>query len=87
MTPQSRFATSHVDVAGDTVFVRRYGQGRAILLVRGFPCTSRMWRFLAPRLDENNTSICVDLRAYGRSGMPAFTDNHFPYSKRARTIQ
>src|SRR5260370_1562739 len=27
--------------------------------------------------------ICVDLRAYGRSGIPTSTNDHFPYSKRA----
>jgi len=42
-----------------------------------------MWRFLAPKLAANHTVICVDLRAYGRSGIPASTDDHFPYSKRA----
>ncbi len=42
-----------------------------------------MWRDLAPRLAENHTVICVDLRAYGHSGIPASTDDHFPYSKRA----
>ena len=52
-------------------------------MVHGFPRTSLMWRFLAPKLAENHTVICVDLRAYGRSGIPASTDDHFPYSKRA----
>jgi xanthine dehydrogenase molybdopterin-binding subunit B len=52
-------------------------------MVHGFPRTSLMWRFLAPNLAENHTVICVDLRAYGRSGIPASTDDHFPYSKRA----
>src|SRR5258708_18668913 len=80
---QSSFAPSQVEVAGNTVFVRRYGTGPAMLLVHGFPRTSLMWRFLAPRLAEKHTVICVDLRAYGRSGIPASTDNHFPYSKRA----
>jgi haloacetate dehalogenase len=42
-----------------------------------------MWRFLAPKRAEDHTLICIDLRAYGRSGMPASTDDHFPYSKRA----
>jgi haloacetate dehalogenase len=42
-----------------------------------------MWRFLAPRLAESYTVICVDLRAHGRSGVPASADDHFPYSKRA----
>jgi haloacetate dehalogenase len=76
------FTTSPVEVAGNTVFVRRYGRGPAILLVHGFPRTSLMWRFLAPRLAENHTVICVDLRAHGRSGVPASADDHFPYSKR-----
>jgi haloacetate dehalogenase len=62
------FTTSPVEVAGNTVFVRRYGRGPAILLVHGFPRTSLMWRFLAPRLAENHTVICVDLRAHGRAG-------------------
>ena len=52
-------------------------------MVHGFPRTSLMWRFLAPKLAENYTVICADLRAYGRSGIPASTDDHFPYSKRA----
>jgi haloacetate dehalogenase len=80
---QISFETSHVEVSGNTIFLRRYGKGPAILLVHGFPRTSLMWRFLAPKLAENHTVICVDLRAYGRSGIPASTDDHFPYSKRA----
>jgi haloacetate dehalogenase len=80
---QSPFVISHVKVAGNTIFLRRYGKGPAILLVHGFPRTSLMWRFLAPRLAENHTVICVDLRAYGQSAIPASTDDHFPYSKRA----
>jgi haloacetate dehalogenase len=80
---QAAFETSNVQVAGNSVFLRRYGQGPAILLVHGFPRTSLMWRFLAPKLSENHTVICVDLRAYGRSGTPDSTSDHFPYSKRA----
>jgi haloacetate dehalogenase len=80
---QASFKTSQVEISGNTIFVRRYGKGPAILLVHGFPRTSLMWRFLAPKLAENHTVICVDLRAYGRSGIPASTDDHFPYSKRA----
>lgn len=79
---QHSFNTSQVEVSGNTVFVRRCGKGPAILLVHGFPRTSLMWRFLAPKLAETHTVICVDLRAYGRSGIPASTDDHFPYSKR-----
>jgi haloacetate dehalogenase len=83
MSSQDSFETAHVEVSGNSIFVRRYGKGRAILLVHGFPRTSLMWRFLAPKLAENHTVICVDLRGYGRSGTPASTDDHSPYSKRA----
>src|SRR5580658_8281310 len=76
-------SAGEIDVAGNKVFVRRYGNGPAILLLHGFPRTSLMWRFLAPKLAEKHTVICADLRAYGRSGTPASTDDHFPYSKRA----
>jgi haloacetate dehalogenase len=83
VTGQIPFETSEVKVSENTIFVRRYGKGPAILMVHGFPRTSLMWRFLAPKLAENHTVICVDLPAYGRSGIPKSTDDHFPYSKRA----
>lgn len=77
------FKTGEVNVGGNKIFYRRYGQGPAILFVHGFPRTSLMWRFLAPTLAVDHTVICVDLRAYGRSGIPASSGDHFPYSKRA----
>ena len=83
LADQISFETSQVEVSGNTILVRRYGKGPAILLVHGFPRTSLMWRSLAPKLAENHTVVCVDLRAYGRSGIPASADDHFPYSKRA----
>jgi haloacetate dehalogenase len=83
LASQSPFETSQVEFSGNTIFFCRYGQGPAILMVHGFPRTSLMWRFLAPKLAGNHTVICVDLRAYGRSGIPASTDDHSPYSKRA----
>src|SRR5689334_11725692 len=75
--------TFRVAVSGTTIFGRRYGQGPPILLVHGFPRTSLMWRDVAPQLATDHTVIAVDLRAYGHSGTPASTEDHFPYSKRA----
>ena len=75
--------TFRVNVSGNTIFGRRYGQGPPILLVHGFPRTSLMWRDVAPQLATDHTVIAVDLRAYGHSGTPKSTDDHFPYSKRA----
>jgi haloacetate dehalogenase len=83
MAGQDSFESSLVEVSGNTIFVRRYGKGPAILMAHGFPRTSLMWRFLAPKLADNHTVVCVDLRAYGGSGIPTSTDDHFPYSKRA----
>src|ERR1700733_14197904 len=83
MAGQDSFESSLVDVSGSTIFVRHSGKGPPILLVHGFPRTSLMWRFVAPQLATNHTVICADLRAYGKSGIPASTDDHFPYSKRA----
>ena len=77
------FETAEIEVSGNPIFMRRHGKGPAILMVHGFPRTSLMWRFLAPELSDTHTVICVDLRAYGRSGTPASTNDHFPYSKRA----
>src|SRR5690348_11206034 len=52
-TGQDSFETSLVQVSGNTIFVRRYGKGPAILMVHGFPRTSLMWRSLAPKLAAN----------------------------------
>jgi haloacetate dehalogenase len=52
-------------------------------MVHGFPRTSLMWRNVAPQLASNHTVICVDLRGYGRSGVPVSSEDHYPYSKRA----
>ena len=78
-----RFETAEIKTGDNTIFIRRYGKGSPLLMVRGFPRTSLMWRHVAPHLASNHTVICVDLRGYGRSGVPASTEDHYPYTKRA----
>lgn len=77
------FETAEIAVGDNTIFIRRYGNGSPLLMVHGFPRTSLMWRHVAPHLARNHTVICVDLRGYGRSGVPASAEDHSPYSKRA----
>jgi haloacetate dehalogenase len=77
------FETAEVKVGDNSIFIRRYGKGSPLLMVHGFPRTSLMWRHMAPQLAPNHTVICVDLRGYGRSGVPASAEDHYPYSKRA----
>lgn len=82
-TGPSDFEPVEVETRDNTIFLRRYGSGSPVLLVHGFPRSSLMWRFVAPLLAKNHTVIAVDLRGYGQSGIPASTDDHFAYSKRA----
>jgi haloacetate dehalogenase len=83
MTGDMRYEETAVTVTDNTVYVRRYGEGRPVLMLHGFPRTGLMWRSVASRLATDHTVICPDLRAYGRSGAPPSTPDHFPYSKRA----
>jgi haloacetate dehalogenase len=77
------FETAEVDTGETRIFVRWSGTGSAVLLLHGFPQTHLMWRGVAPRLAQNFTVICADLRGYGRSGCPVSTRDHTPYAKRA----
>ena len=77
------FEGAEIKVGDNTIFIRRYGSGAPVLMVHGFPRTSLMWQHMAPQLASNHTVICVDLRGYGRSGVPDSTEDHYPYTKRA----
>ena len=76
------FSAVSVETDETTIFVRMGGAGPAVLLLHGFPETHVMWRDVAPVLARSFTVVCADLRGYGRSGCPASTTDHAPYSKR-----
>lgn len=77
------FEATLVETPATVVNVRRAGSGPPVVLLHGFPETLLMWRDIAPRLAEDFTVVCVDLRGYGDSGCPRSTPDHEPYSKRA----
>jgi haloacetate dehalogenase len=77
------FEAGEVTVEETTIFVRRAGDGPPLLLLHGFPQTHVMWHAVAPLLAQRFTTVCADLRGYGRSGCPASQADHAPYSKRA----
>ena len=77
------FQTVEVETGETTIFARWSGSGPPVLLLHGFPQTHLMWRAVAPVLARDFTVVCADLRGYGRSGHPASTPDHAPYTKRA----
>jgi haloacetate dehalogenase len=77
------FEADEIDTGETSIFVRWSGSGSPILLLHGFPQTHVMWRSVAPLLARQFTVVCADLRGYGRSGCPASTPGHEPYTKRA----
>ncbi len=77
------FRAAEIQTRETNIFVRYIGSGPPVLLLHGFPETHLMWRDIAPVLARNFTVVCADLRGYGKSGCPASTPDHQPYSKRA----
>jgi haloacetate dehalogenase len=80
------FTSELVGVNATQVFIRRGGRGAPLLLLHGFPQTHVMWHHLAPKLAAAFTVVCADLRGYGRSGKPASSADHAPYSKRVMAL-
>ncbi|KAI9634603.1 hydrolase [Dioszegia hungarica] len=88
------FSEHHVHVTSTSpkggnlsIRVRRSGKEgdgkKGLLLLHGYPQTSYIWRFVAPKLAEKYTVICTDLRGYGQSSKPKGTEGHEEYSKRS----
>ncbi len=77
------FTLKHVETDEVTIRLRMGGSGPPLLLLHGFPQTHAMWSKVAPRLAENYTVVCPDLRGYGGSSKPESSANHETYSKRA----
>jgi haloacetate dehalogenase len=80
------FTLTAMDANGVAIRVRHGGQGPGLLLLHGNPQTHVMWHKIAPRLAQDFTVVCADLRGYGDSGKPPTTPDHAPYSKRAMAL-
>ena len=77
------FDLEMIETPEATIRVRHGGSGPPLLLLHGHPQTHVMWHLVAPRLAEEFTVVCPDLRGYGDSSKPQTTSDHEPYSKRA----
>src|SRR5690349_10483875 len=77
------FKRQMVDVGEARINTLTAGRGTPLLLVHGYPQTHVMWHKIAPRLAESFSVVCCDMRGYGDSSIPASTEDHSSYSKRA----
>lgn len=80
------FVRERVAVTGATINLARAGEGPPLLLLHGYPQTYVMWHRVAPRLAEDFTVVCADLRGYGDSSKPPSDPEHAVYSKRATAL-
>lgn len=77
------FEQKRVAGQGAEINLRIGGDGPPLLLLHGYPQTHVMWHRIAPRLAEDFTVVCPDLRGYGDSSKPESDSAHLTYSKRA----
>lgn len=77
------FQAARVHIGDASIFVRRAGNGPALLMLHGFPQTHLMWRDVAPGLANRFSVVCADLPGYGASSCPASSRDHAAHAKRA----
>jgi haloacetate dehalogenase len=77
------FTRTEIQTKGARIFTAHGGKGPPILLMHGNPFTHLSWQKFAPRLAEEFTVVCPDLRGYGDSEKPPGGDDHSAYSFRA----
>lgn len=66
-----------LQVNGIEIAARVEGEGPAVLLLHGFPDSSRLWRNQIPALVHNGyRAIAPDLRGYGDSSRPDGVENY-----------
>ena len=67
----SQWSQTRVQGSGVVLNVRQAGAGTAVLLLHGFPDSSRLWVDVAPRLVAAGYKVIApDLRGFGRSEIP-----------------
>jgi haloacetate dehalogenase len=72
-----------VHTSGADIVTASAGSGPPLLLMHGNPFTHLSWHKIAPRLAQDFTVVCTDLRGYGDSSKPPGGDDHSGYSFRA----
>ncbi len=66
----------HWEIDGLAFEVDRYGQGPPVVLLHGFTGSRASWRSLVRGIEEEFTTLSIDLVGHGRSGSPASLDRY-----------
>jgi len=77
------FTRGVTQVEGTDIAYVTAGSGPPLLLLHGFPQSKAMWARVAPRLTDQYTVVCSDLRGYGDSGKPLCLPDRSNYSFRS----
>jgi len=77
------FTKSVIKTSGAEIVTMKGGKGPPLLLMHGNPFNHLSWHKIAPRLAQDFTVICTDLRGYGDSSKPPGGGDHSDYSFRA----
>ena len=77
------FTKREIQTSGARIVTVHGGNGPPLLLIHGNPFTHASWHKFAPRLAQDFTVVCTDLRGYGDSEKPPGGADHSGYSFRA----
>ncbi len=68
---------------GHSLFTKQMGDGKALLLIHGFPTSSLDWQLLWPELSQHFSLHTIDMLGFGLSDKP----KNYDYSVHASTDQ
>jgi haloacetate dehalogenase len=77
------FTRREIQTNGARIVTVYGGNGPPLLLMHGNPFTHASWHKFAPKLAQDFTVVCTDLRGYGNSEKPPGGADHSGYSFRA----
>ncbi|MCL1964346.1 MAG: alpha/beta hydrolase [Firmicutes bacterium] len=55
---------------GASVYCERHGEGRNVLLLHGWGCSTELWRPVTERLSKRAQVTAIDFAGHGKSGRP-----------------
>ncbi len=84
---ETRYRT--IDVGGLEIFYREAGPAAApvVLLLHGFPTSSRMFRNLIPMLTDTYRVIAPDYPAFGHSAVPSRSDFQYTHAHLSEVVE